>query len=225
VLRDLQDIQRVLNNLSGQVSGQLSMGTSHHIGLHRLPPLLKNYTRQYPQVKLDISFLGSEEICLAVARGDLELGVCTLPLTPADELIAKTIWNDPLCFVVSSGHSLATRGRVPPEELLRHPAVLTTRPTFTRILLQEALSESAGEISCDLSTDYLETLKMMVSIGLGWSLLPATLVTEDLARLEVEGIELQRTLGVITHRQRTLSNAARAMLDELTAAADSQLGD
>ena len=31
--------------LAGRVAGPLHLGTSHHIGLHRLPPVLRSYTR------------------------------------------------------------------------------------------------------------------------------------------------------------------------------------
>ena len=37
ILSELEDCRRALGNLSGQVSGTLSIATSHHIGLHRLP--------------------------------------------------------------------------------------------------------------------------------------------------------------------------------------------
>src|SRR2546426_1778475 len=37
VLQDIEDGRRALSHLSDKVSGRLSIGTSHHIGLHRLP--------------------------------------------------------------------------------------------------------------------------------------------------------------------------------------------
>ena len=59
LLLEIEDIQRDLSNLSNSVEGNLSIGASHHIGLRRLPPHLKQYTQRYPQVKLDISFWDS----------------------------------------------------------------------------------------------------------------------------------------------------------------------
>ena len=52
---------------------------------------------------------------------------------------------------------------------------------------------------------------MLVSAGFGWSLLPDTLLDENLVIVDTP-LKLQRELGVITHRKRTLSNAARGML-------------
>lgn len=72
-------------------------------------------------------------------------------------------------------------------------------------------------IKTTLSTNYFETLKTMTSIGLGWSLLPRTLVDARLHESEVRGVPLTRELGVVHHRARTLSNAARAMIAALPA--------
>ncbi|HBK49428.1 MAG TPA: LysR family transcriptional regulator, partial [Pseudomonas sp.] len=61
ILNVLDDTRRALTNLTGAVSGRLTLATSHHIGLHRLPPLLRVFTRQYPAVALDIQFMDSEQ--------------------------------------------------------------------------------------------------------------------------------------------------------------------
>lgn len=215
ILHTLVDIRRELSNLSGEIIGRLSMGTSHHIGLHRLPPVLKDFSKQHPQVDLDIRFISSEKACQAVEQGELELGIVTLPLQPPDQLALQLVWRDPLCFVVSADHPLAQAGKIDPATLMAHPALLPTKSTYTRTLLEEALGSLPGEIHCSLSTDYLETLKMLTSIGLGWSLLPESMLADGLITLDVEGLRLERSLGIVTHRRRTLSNAARAMTERL----------
>ena len=53
---------------------------------------------------------------------------------------------------------------------------------------------------------------MMVSIGLAWSVLPRTMLDEQVARLPLPDIQLSRQLGYISHSERTLSNAARAFM-------------
>src|SRR5581483_12097643 len=85
-LQHLEDGKRALTQLAGEVGGRLSFGTSHHIGLHRLPPVLRRYTQKYPQVDLDIHFMDSEVACEAVLAGKLELGIVTLPLQPLPQL-------------------------------------------------------------------------------------------------------------------------------------------
>jgi DNA-binding transcriptional LysR family regulator len=62
---------------------------------------------------------------------------------------------------------------------------------------------------------------MMASIGLGWSLLPETMLDAHLKPLDLAELDLTRLLGVVTHRRRTLSNAASAMRTLLLEADDS----
>ena len=211
IIHELSDIRRELSNLSGEVAGRLAMATSHHIGLHRLPLVLRAFSDAYPQVELDIRFMESEKACQAVEHGELELAVVTLPLLPAESLTAEVIWRDPLLPVVGLDHPLAKLKRVRLPELLAHPAVLPTRGTYTRTILEQRIGQLHGQINCTLSTDYLETLKMMASIGLGWSLLPQILLDEHLKRLAIPELDLARSLGIVTHCKRTLSNAAGAM--------------
>jgi DNA-binding transcriptional LysR family regulator len=211
IIHEMTDIRRELSNLSGEVAGRLAMATSHHIGLHRLPLMLRTYSDRYPKVELDIRFMESEKACQAVEHGELELAVVTLPLEPAPPLKTQKIWSDALVTVVGQDHPLAHKNQASLDELLSYPAVLPTRGTYTRTLLEQRIDRLHRQVNCTLSTDYLETLKMMASIGLGWSLLPEIMLDEHLISLKVPELDLCRTLGIVTHRRRTLSNAGAAM--------------
>ncbi|MGK2915784.1 MAG: LysR family transcriptional regulator substrate-binding protein, partial [Porticoccaceae bacterium] len=64
-------------------------------------------------------------------------------------------------------------------------------------------------------------IKMMVSVGLGWGMLPATMIDHSLRPLACPGLTITRQLGYIHHREKSLSNATRAFVGLLEAAADS----
>ncbi len=217
ILRQIDDSLRLITNLSGEVAGRLSIGTSHHIGLHRLPPVLRAYTKTWPAVELDLRFMDSEAACRAVQTGQLELGIVTLPLTPLADLDSERIWADPLRIVVGREHPLAGQQCIQPSQLSAHAAILPAHGTYTRELLEQAIGPEVGGLRISMTTNYLETIKMLVSVGLGWSVLPQTMLGDDLRALNVPGIPLIRQLGVVHHRHRTLSNAARAMLRQLQA--------
>ncbi|MDX2423693.1 MAG: LysR family transcriptional regulator, partial [Amphritea sp.] len=73
ILLELEDARRSLSNLSGDVSGTLSVAASHHISLHRLPPVLRQYSSDFPEVKLDLRFDESEIAYDNVVKGNLEI--------------------------------------------------------------------------------------------------------------------------------------------------------
>ena len=216
ILLEVEDSRREISNLSGQIAGRLRVGTSHHIGLHRLPPVLRRYSASYPEVELDLHFMDSEDACRAVLHGDLELGVVTLPLDSPAELQTRLIWPDPLDFIVNPEHPLvAEAAPIDPARLCEHPAILPAPGTYTREVIEQAFQPLGLSIAIRMGTNYLETIKMMVSVGLGWSVLPHTMLSDELRVLKVSNIQLSRRLGTVWHGGRTLSNAAQAMLDYL----------
>lgn len=215
ILREVEDSRRLISNLSGTVSGRLSIGTSHHIGLHRLPPVLRRYSADYPEVKLDLHFMDSENACRAVLAGDLELGIVTLPPQPIEGLQSKLIWPDPLALVVGKEHPLTAKKKITVAELAQHTAILPAQGTYTRELLEQAFAPQQLSLKTAMTTNYLETIKMMVAVGLGWSILPHTMLGEELAVLKISGVQLARQLGVVHHHARSLSNAAQRMVEVL----------
>lgn len=213
LLNDAHDLQRLVHDLSGEVRGRLLMGTSHHIGLHRLPDPLKRYTRDYPDVQLDIRFMDSEAACRAVETGDLELAIVTLPPDAPLRLDLTPLWEDPLVFVVAADHPLSSKGPVALPDLVDSPAVLPGPTTYTRAILEAAVRERGATLRVAMATNYLETLRMLVATGLGWSLLPATLLDDTLHVVRVEHCALSRGLGAVTRRGRDLSNPAGRMIE------------
>ena len=209
-----KDMERDVGNLAQTVSGPLSMATSHHIGLHRLAPVLQRFTQDYPQVELDIQFEDSEVAHNLVRAGDIELAVVTL--NPASEieqpdLKTDTVWEDPLCFVnanplpeVASLSQLATL-----------PCILPGPNTFTGRIVTERFASQGLMLNPALSTNYLETISMLVSVGVGWSVLPQTM-TSELHQLKPNCAPINRTLGWVTHAKRTQSNSANAFLQVLS---------
>jgi DNA-binding transcriptional LysR family regulator len=220
ILNVLEDTRRALTNLNGEISGRLSLATSHHIGLHRLPPLLRAFTRAYPQVALDIQFLDSEVAYEEVLHGRAELAVITLAPETREPVHAVPVWDDPLDFVAAPEHPLARNGAISLADVAHHPAVFPGGNTFTHHIVRRLFEAQGLTPNIAMSTNYLETIKMMVSIGLAWSVLPRTMLDEQVARLPLPGIQLTRQLGYIRHTERTLSNAARAFMNLLDAQRD-----
>ena len=93
-----------------------------------------------------------------------------------------------------------------------YPSVLPSSGTFTREVLERTLKPLGVELHTGMATNYLETIKMLVSVGLGWSVLPCSMLDKDLKVINVNGLEMQRTLGAVMHVERTLSNAALALV-------------
>jgi DNA-binding transcriptional LysR family regulator len=216
ILYEFSDTHNALSKLSGSVQGTLKLATSHHIGLHHLPVILRHYTEQYPQVNLELVFLDSDKAYEAIQHGDAELAIITLAQHKPLAITHLPLWQDKLCFVSAADHPLASNKHLLLQDLGKYPAILPDAETTTTKLIKSLMDSANIGLTLAMPTNYLETIKMMVSIGLGWSALPKTMLADkQLKTLEIPNIELIRTLGCIHHKDRSLSNAADALLYHL----------
>ena len=213
MLRLAKDTEKEIFNLNDTISGRLNLATSHHIGLHRLAPVLKDFSQRYPDVQLDIQFEDSEVAYQMGRSGQVELAVVTLNPDDTDldaDLKANCIWRDPLVFVSSANEPLATTLQM----LAAQPCILPGQATYTGRIVMDRFARAGLTIKPTLSTNYLETIGMLVSVGLGWSVLPRSMIG-DLSVLEVNCEPISRSLGSVINGKRTLSNSASAFLTVL----------
>ncbi len=215
ISQNLSRAQQSIRDHSGVVGGRLRLGTSHHRGLHRLPSVLRRFTEAYPAVKLDIDFMDSEQAYEEIVRGTVELAVVTLAPETDAAMVAEAVWPDPLDFMAAAGHPLCGREEVSLEELTQHPVILPGLNTYTGQIAKNLFDRQGLKLEVALSTNYLETIRMMASIGLGWTILPRSMLAQPLQAIRVPAETPQRVLGFIYHRGRSLSNAAQAFIEEL----------
>ncbi|NQZ06015.1 MAG: LysR family transcriptional regulator, partial [Algicola sp.] len=227
ILQQIQGVVRLMDDISGNITGQLSIATSHHIGIHRLPPILRNYTEQYPQVALDLHFLDSEQIVDEVLKGHYDLAVATLPVAAHLQMVSEPVWRDEMCVVVNPQHSLAAKSVVSLTDLSQVNAILPDRLTATYQSVKTIFEQHKVGLEKHQSINNLDAIRMMIEVGLGWGVLPKTLVNNSLCTLDLRHgnlknkdlrhIEFSRTLGYLHHRQRSLSKAAMAFIELLAA--------
>ena len=213
-LADYQEIRRSLSDTGQEIAGKLTIGTSHHIGLHHLPALLKGFVQKHPKVSLDVRFVDSEQAHQAVLAGELELAFLTLPPERHARLSYQEIWLDDLLFVAAPFHPLAQAENLKLADLLPFPAILPNASTYTSQITLAAFAEQQLKPQVSMTNNPLESIRMLVSIGLGWSALPRTLLNDELAVLHLTDVApLQRRLGMVWHPERTRSRAAAGLVD------------
>jgi DNA-binding transcriptional LysR family regulator len=213
---ELQAAQQSVRDLSGEVRGRLRLATSHHIGLHRLPPVLSFFSKAFPAVQLDIDFMDSEQAYELTLHGEVELAAVTLAPVPVANIVTRTIWPDPLDFMVQQGHALTRKKQLTLQDLSQHPAILPGLNTYTGQIVKSLFDQNSLPMQVAIATNYLETIRMMASVGLGWTVLPRSMRDASLDTLPIHEAHIERTLGIVHHEGRSLSRAARAFIDALT---------
>lgn len=219
ILNDIENTRQEINALTGEISGTLSLAISHHLGLHRLPNLLKTFSDKHRATELDVHFSDSEKAYEGIAQGKFELAINTLSPQEKIKITALPLWRDHLHFVCAKNHPLAKSKTMELSDLSTHRCLVPDLSTFTGQLLKDLFNRHSLTLKPVMSTNFLQTLSRMTEIGLGWSLLPKTLITEGMVILPIN-TELYRDLGIIHHSERTLSAAAREFIGTCLKEAD-----
>ncbi|GAA6137295.1 LysR family transcriptional regulator [Arenicella sp. 4NH20-0111] len=206
-----EELQRYASNLNQDISGNLAVSISHHIGLYRMPPILKTFNERHSEVDLDIRFEDSDQAFSSVEKGDIEFAVITLPKVLPEKISAEVVWVDDLFIVASKEHDLSKIAKVTLPDLAKHSCVLPSKETETHQIMQRLFESNGIDMKLQMQTNSLQTLKMLVQAGIGWSLLPKSMLEDGELRVLDVGLNLRRSLGLVFHTKRSLSNAAVAL--------------
>jgi DNA-binding transcriptional LysR family regulator len=212
ILRSVSEAKDAVSDLSEKCSGVLAIGISDHIGLHRLPAVLKSYASSYPEVELKLHCHRSETILEMVLSNIVDLGVITIP-RPNKKLITKKVWKDTMSLVVPKGHPLVRKGKIMLRDTAAFSMILPEAGTTTRSIISEEFAKKDITPRVSMEVAYIETIKMLVKVGLGISILPDKAVEDEikagtLKKVTVKDANFSRNLGLIHLKDKFLSRPA-----------------
>ncbi|MDX1458406.1 MAG: LysR family transcriptional regulator [Marinobacter sp.] len=210
ILDEFHNMKVALSASKEDIGGELDIIASHHIGLHHLPAWLRRFNREYPQVRLNLQFMESESAFAQMRKRNAELAFVTLSDSMGSHFTVYEQWPDPMVFVTGPDHPLAFLKSPSLADLSQYPALLPDTSTATYRVVSRLFLEHSLPLIPQMPTNYLETIKMMVSVGLGWSVLPLSMVDISITRLTIPQT-VTRVLGAVGLQGRNLSAAASAL--------------
>ena len=217
MLKLIEQTRSEILELDGKASGKINIATSHHLGLYRLPSILKSFVHEYPNIELNMQFTDSEIAFKEISDNEVDIAIATLPEGKNNFNDIKQIqyWTDELAIVCNHNHPLYSIDSPRIEDLSKYPAILPGFQTFTRRILHTIFEKYNLDIHIAFSTNYLETIKYMVQAGLGWSALPKVMLNDELNVIDIDEFQANRALGVIINSAVSQSYAVRLFLEHL----------
>lgn len=216
ILRAVDALAREMADQDGANTGELRLGTSDTTAMYLLPPHVRRFTAAMPQVRLVITNRASDAIAAQVLRGELDLGLVTLPQNHPD-LAEEALFRQRLVLVTPRNHPLTRRKAVDWRDLGDTPLLLLDAQTRTGAVLREHFRRAGFTPQVMLDSGSFEVIKRYIAEGAGVSFLPeAVLVRGEsrLTRLEMQGLP-EIGIGVIWRRDAYLTRPARAFLELL----------
>jgi molybdate transport repressor ModE-like protein len=209
ILARLHAAQADVAALASGHAGALRVGITQSIGVRILPPLMRRFTGDWPDVRVRPTEAAADlPLYDAVERGDVDLSFVELP-TPPGPFETFELMADPFVLLVPR-HS-AVRGI---DDLGSTPLIGHTE--CRGLARVEAQLRARGiEPEFAFRSDVNATIQALVGAGLGAAVLPVLAIDpadELTTTCEVTGIP-PRVLAVVRHRDRHHSAAAQAFVD------------
>lgn len=205
-----------LHELQNVVAGEVRISSVYSIGLHELPPFLKEFRRLYPDVKVNVEYRRSTQVYTQVLNGEVDLGLVAYPARRKG-LLVEPFFEEKMVVICHPEHQLAHKGQVQLEDLNGEKFISFEPDLPTRKVIDRHLKGHGVAIQSAMEFDNIETVKRAVEIENGISIVPRNTVEDEvrtgtLIALEIEKPEIWRPLGILLKRSHPRSPAQREFI-------------
>jgi DNA-binding transcriptional LysR family regulator len=231
MLQMRDNLRREILERKEGITGELKIGSTAITGGHMLPPLLKIYKDQYPNVSIQLMEESTERLIDLTARGLVDISILALPIEDA-RLHTKTMLTEPLYLAlptepqqwmpervkqIVSSHELIKHTTLPLEAFAHCPFILLKQGYGFRRTILELCARSGFEPQLAYETSSIETAQSLVGHGLGLTVVPEMVIHRSLQQTPLTYIKLDsnptRTLVFTYNKERYLSMNAKALVE------------
>ena len=177
------EMENSVRDLTGEISGALTVGASTTIAEYMLPALLGEFKNRYPDINLRLKVSNSEGIVSMVEHNVIDLGVVESQVSNKN-LIVEVCHDDQLVVVAAPDHELVKRGsKVKAAEIVKYPFVSREEGSGTRDVIMQYLIEekvNPGELNFTLELGSPESIKGAVEAGMGITIISRSIIGKEL---------------------------------------------
>ncbi len=219
IIAQFDSLQHQFNEMRNIVSGNIRIATVYSIGLHELPPYIKKFLKEFPNVNVHVEYRRSNQVYEDVQTGTSDLGLVAFPAQKKN-LKTEAFKKDRLVAIVAPAHPLAGKTKIDLTELAPYKMIGFEPDIPTRRAVDKMFREAGYEPKPVMEFDNIETVKRAVEIDAGISIVPHATIEQEaksrsLAAIEFKGQPYYRPLGIIYKQGRVLSPAMKRFLKTL----------
>jgi len=202
-------------DLSNLRTGRLRVGANESVCIHLLPRLAEAFLKRYSEIRIELRCDGSARLVNELK--DRRLDLALLSFKPADrDLESEFIMRDELVLITNTKHPFASRNSVDIGELMEQPAIVMDVSSAWHKRMMDAFIQFKAPLQVTVENAPIETIKKMVSMGLGIGFVPLMCVRDEQARGElavvaIDGFRQERSLYMVRRRS-VQSHAAKAFV-------------
>lgn len=167
MLHDVDNLKQVGQEFRSQDSGSLTIATTHTQARYALPPVVKQFIKRYPKVKLNLHQGSPTQIAQQVLNGEADIAIATESLIMYDELTTLPCYEWHHCIVVPIGHPLLAEKNLTLEKIAQYPIITYDFAFSGRGKINAAFNAHNITPNIVLTAIDADVIKTYVELGLG----------------------------------------------------------
>jgi len=192
ICHEWSTVTQEIVNLQAGKQPELCVAAIHSVCSYYLPPVLQQFCRDYPEVQLRVTALGSDRALKVLRDGlvDVAIVMNNRFLTSSPEIAVEVLYEEEIEILMSANHPLTQYARVPWSELVPYPQVVFKDGYGMQRLVQEWFSRQNATLKTVMELNTLDAFRGVVRQGEIIALLPkgALIEARNDTSLAVRGI-------------------------------------
>ncbi|MBT8438335.1 MAG: LysR family transcriptional regulator, partial [Gammaproteobacteria bacterium] len=210
--------ENTVRDLTGEISGALTIGASTTIAEYMLPALLGDFKSKYPDVAIHLKVSNSEGVVAMVENNTIDLGVVEAKVSNKN-LVVDVCRVDHLVAILPPNHELSEQKVVTFQELTQFPFICREEGSGTREVIGDYLTkqETACDLKIAMELGSPEAVKGAVEAGMGVSIVSRATIQKELRLGTLVAVvldpPLQRPFSFVHPKQKFRLRVMEELLD------------
>lgn len=212
--------EKKLNEIKELEDGEVNIGVSDTICRHYLLPILQDFNRDYPKLKIRIVNHTTPIIVDMLRKGKIDLGIGNLPVKD-DDLTIQEIIEIQDCFVVGEKYRHLADEVLSINDFSKYPVLMLERGSNSRIYIDNYLEQKHIDLQPEFELGNLDLLVRFAVFDFGIACVIKNFIPEELSSSLLYELTLKETIpsrhiGIIHLKSVPLSSASKRFLSYLT---------
>jgi DNA-binding transcriptional LysR family regulator len=219
ILERYEQLKIEVHAAQNETDQRINVAAIFSIGMHSLTDYVKKFMVRYPDVNVRIEYFRADKIYELLLNGEVDIGLVAVPKKDR-RLEVYDFEKEPLVLVCSPKHPLAKEHEVDIHKLQFERFIAFEREVPTRIWIDGILSRYNTVVRPVMEFDNTETIKRAVEINAGVSILPETVVVQELAAGALKTVpfmneQFVRPTGILVRKGKIFSPAGKYLIELL----------
>jgi len=175
ILADVASIENLVTTYYDPMQGTVNIGLIPTIAPYLLPLIVETINQKFPQLEIILHEVQTEVMLKKLSEGFLDAGILATPVE-ANGFEEIILYTEPFYVAINKKHPYALKKTIEKEDLRGETLLLLEEGHCLRGQALDICSDNMTKERKDFRGTSLETIRHMVSAGIGITLIPKTAI-------------------------------------------------